>query len=140
MSKREQEALALVPLFSQLSPRHLKRLADSADEVRYMEGASVVKEGEEGDSFYAIIEGQAKVVNRGGKVVYRLLPGDSFGEISLLDGGARTATVVTETPMRMLELKRTAFRRALEAEPTVAVKLLRHAAGMLRRMERPVHA
>jgi CRP-like cAMP-binding protein len=139
VGKREQQALAQVPLFSHLSPRYLKRIADSTQEVRYMEGASVVKEGQEGESFFVIVEGQAKVLNRTGKVVNRLLPGDFFGEISLLDGGARTATVVTETPMMMLELKRSAFRKALEEEPRVAVKLLEHAAGMLRRLEHPVH-
>jgi len=139
VGKRGQEALGQVPLFSHLSARHLRRLADSANEVRYMPGASIVKQGEPGDRFYVIVEGQAKVLNRAGKVVNRLLPGDFFGEISLLDGGARTATVVSETPMTMLELTRSAFRRVLAEEPGVAVKLLEYAAAMLRRLERPVH-
>lgn len=138
MAKREQEALGRVPLFSSLSSRHLKRIADSTEEARFMEGASVVKEGQKGDSFYVILQGQAKVVNEAGKVVNRLLPGDFFGEISLLDGGPRSATVVTETPVTMLELKRNAFLRALADEPDVAVKLLRHTAGMLRRLEHPM--
>ena len=136
MAKREQEALARVPLFSGLSSRHLKRLADSMQEVRYMEGASVVKEGQEGDSFYVILQGEAKVVGPGGTSVNRLQPGDFFGEISLLDGGARTATVTTETPVTMLELKRTEFLRMVEDEPDVAVKLLSHTASLLRRAER----
>jgi CRP/FNR family cyclic AMP-dependent transcriptional regulator len=136
MGKREQEALARVPLFSGLSSRHLKRLADSMKEVRYMEGAPVVKEGQEGDSFYVILQGEAKVVGPEGTAVNRLLPGDFFGEISLLDGGARTATVTTETPVTMLELKRTAFLRMLKDESDVAVKLLSHTASLLRRTER----
>jgi CRP-like cAMP-binding protein len=136
MGKREQEALSRVPLFSALSSRHLKRLADSMHEVRYMEGASVVKEGQEGDTFYVILQGEAKVVDRGGTTVNRLLPGDFFGEISLLDGGARTATVTTETPMTMLELKRSAFLRMVKDEPAIAVKLLSHTASLLRRAER----
>lgn len=136
MGKREQEALARVPLFSGLSSRHLKRLADSMKEVRYMEGASVVKEGQEGDSFYVILQGEARVVGPAGTAVNRLLPGDFFGEISLLDGGARTATVTTETPVSMLELKRTAFLRMVKDEPDVAVKLLSHTASLLRRTER----
>jgi CRP/FNR family cyclic AMP-dependent transcriptional regulator len=136
LAKREQEALARVPLFSGLSSRHLRRLADSMQEVRYMEGASVVKEGDEGDSFYVILQGEAKVVGPRGKAVNRLRPGDFFGEISLLDGGARTASVITETPMTMLELKRTEFLRMVEDEPDVAVKLLSHTASLLRRVER----
>jgi CRP/FNR family transcriptional regulator, cyclic AMP receptor protein len=136
LAKREQEALARVPLFSGLSSRHLRRLADFMEEVRYMEGASVVKEGDEGDSFYVILQGEAKVVGAGGTEVNRLRPGDFFGEVSLLDGGARTATVITETPMTMLELKRTEFLRMVEDEPDVAVKLLSHTASLLRRAER----
>jgi CRP-like cAMP-binding protein len=136
MAKREQEALARVPLFSGLSSRHVKRLADAMQEVRYMAGASVVKEGQEGDSFYVILQGEAMVVASDGTAVNRLQPGDFFGEISLLDGGARTATVTTETPMTMLELKRAEFLRMVEDEPDVAVKLLSHTASLLRRAER----
>jgi len=101
-----------------------------------MEGASVVKEGDPGDAFYVILEGQAKVVSKSGKVVHRLVPGDFFGEISLLDGGARTADVVSETPLTTLELKRKAFQKVLEQEPGVAAKMLEHTASMLRRVER----
>ncbi len=136
MGKREQQALARVPLFSGLPPRHLKRLAEAMQEARYMEGAAVVKVGDPGDSFFVILEGQARVVDASGEEINRLLPGDFFGEISLLDGGVRTATVTTETPMTMLELKRTRFLRMLREEPDVAVKLLSYVAGMLRRAER----
>jgi CRP/FNR family transcriptional regulator, cyclic AMP receptor protein len=138
MAKGGQELLAQVPLFSHLSRRQLKRLADSATEERYMEGARIVRQGEEGDSFFIIVEGQARVANRSGKTVNELLPGDFFGEISLLDGGVRTATVVSETPMRMLVLKRNAFRRIVSEDSAVAVKLLEYAAALLRRLERPV--
>jgi CRP-like cAMP-binding protein len=138
MAKGGQELLAQVPLFSHLSRRQLKRLADSATEERYMEGARIVRQGDEGDSFFIIIEGQARVTDRGGKTVNELLPGDFFGEISLLDGGVRTATVVSETPMRMLVLKRNAFRKIVSEDSAVAVKLLEYAAALLRRLERPV--
>jgi CRP-like cAMP-binding protein len=138
VAKGGQELLAQVPLFSHLSRRHLRRLADSTTEQRFMEGASIVREGEEGDSFFVIVEGQATVRNAGGKSVNQLLPGDFFGEISLLDGGARTASVVADTPMRVLVLKRNAFRKIVTEDSTVATKLLEYAATMLRRLERPV--
>jgi CRP-like cAMP-binding protein len=138
MAKGGQELLAQVPLFSHLSRRQLKRLSDSTTEERYMEGARIVREGEEGDSFFVIIEGQARVTNRSGKTVNELLPGDFFGEISLLDGGVRTATVTSETPMRMLVLKRTAFRKIVSEDSAVASKLLAYAAALLRRLEHPV--
>lgn len=138
MGKREQQALAQVPLFSPLSARYLRRVADGMEEMHYTEDAAIVREGEQGDAFYVIMEGQAKVQTARGRIVNRLLPGDFFGEISLLDGGSRTATVVAETPMTLLALKRTSFLRLLEAEPAVAVKLLEYAASMLRRLERPI--
>lgn len=140
MGKREQEALARVPLFSHLSRRSLRRVADLAEEVRFMEGARVVKEGDPGDAFYAILEGQAKAVDRRGRTVNRLLPGDFFGEIALLDGGPRTATVVAETPLLVLEIRRKGFLRLLAEDPSITVKLLEHAAAMLRRLERPLSA
>jgi CRP-like cAMP-binding protein len=134
--KRERDALAMVPLFSGLAPRYLRRLADLTEEQRYMEGARVVREGDVGDTFYVILEGQAKVVNASGRVVNRLRPGDFFGEISLFDGGPRTASVVADTPLTMLALTRKDFLRVIEQEPAVGVKLLAYAAGLLRRMER----
>jgi CRP-like cAMP-binding protein len=113
---------------------------DLAEEVRFMEGARVVEEGEPGDAFYAILEGQAKAVDKRGKMVNRLLPGDFFGEIALLDGGPRTATVVAETPLVVLEVRRKGFVRLLAADPSITVRLLEHAAAMLRRLERPLSA
>ena len=129
--------LAQVPLFADLSPRHLKRLADRMEDQRFMEGASVVVAGDEGDQFYVIVEGEAEVVSPDGRVVATLRPGEFFGEISLLDGGPRTASVVAATPLRMLSLSRSAFREMIEVEPRVAVGLLKHAAMLLRRLERP---
>ncbi len=137
MSKRGREALARVPLFSNLSARHVRRLAELSEEQRYMEGASIVREGDKGDTFFVILEGQAKVVNRAGRVVNRVYPGDFFGEISLLDGGPRTATVVAETPMVLLGLSRSALQEQLASDPAVAVKLLQYSAAMLRRIAHP---
>ncbi len=136
MSNRAREAIARVPLFSNLSPRYLKRLADLTEEQRYMAGGAVVKEGEIGDTFYVILEGEAKVVNRAGRVVNHLYPGDFFGEISLLDGGPRTASVVSETPMTMLIITRSNFLNVLIEDPQIAVTLMESLARMIRRVDR----
>jgi CRP-like cAMP-binding protein len=135
VSKRERDALAQVPLFAGLAPRYVRRLADLTEEQRYMAGAQIVREGDIGDTFYVILQGEAKVLSGSGRVVNRMRPGEFFGEISLLDGGPRTATVVAETPMVMLALERKAFLRSVELEPAVGIKLLGHAAAMLRRLE-----
>ena len=135
MAKRGRELLARVPLFANLSPRYLRRLADFTEEQRYMEGGKVVREGDIGEAFYVIVEGEAKVVGRSGRAVNHLYPGDFFGEISLLDGGPRTATVVAATPLTMLALPRRALLDVIRQEPAVGAKLLQHVAGLLRRME-----
>ncbi len=101
-----------------------------------MEGATVVRYGDPGDTFYVITEGEAKVQNRGGRTLAKLVPGDVFGEISLMDGGPRTASVVTETHLSALTLSRKDFIAALEAEPEVAVRLLKQSATLLRRQQR----
>ena len=135
MAKRGRDVLAQVPLFADLPSRFLKRLADLCEEQRYMQGATIVRHADIGDTFYVILEGEAKVVSRSGRTVNRLFPGEFFGEISLLDGGPRTASVIAETPLVMLALPRTTFLQVVEQEPDVAVKLLKHTASMLRRLE-----
>jgi CRP/FNR family transcriptional regulator len=137
MANRGLPALQRVPLFEGLSRRQLKRIQDLAKEVRYMEGVSIVKENEAGNSFYVILEGQAKVL-RGSRTITKLVPGDFFGEISLLDGGARSASVVSETPMTLLELTQRAFQRLLRDDPSVALKLMEALAKRVRRTERSV--
>jgi CRP-like cAMP-binding protein len=137
MSKRDRDALAQVPLFQGLPTRHLKRIADLSEEERLMEGATVVKRDDPGDTFYMILEGEAKVVGSSNRVVNHLRPGEWFGEISLLDGGPRTASVIAETPLRVMTLKRGPFMKMLEAEPEVTVKILAQIANLIRRIERP---
>jgi CRP-like cAMP-binding protein len=137
MGKRERVALAQVPLFQHLTSRHLKRIADLMEPERLMEGAVVVREGDVGDTFYVILEGQAQVKAASGRTVNRLWPGDFFGEISLLDGGERTATVVAETPLTVLTLPRNAFLKVVRDEPAVAIRLLGYTAALLRRLEHP---
>ena len=116
MPNRGGDILANVPLFSELSKRHLKRVAELMEQERYHEGAIVVHEGEEGDSMYVLAEGQADVV-RGGRTVDRLLPGDFFGEISLLTSRPRTATVTALTGVETLELTRASLESLRAAYP-----------------------
>lgn len=137
MTVRARDALAQVPLFAGMPPRFLKRLADKMDEQRFMEGATIVRQGEPGDIFYVLVEGEAKVKDANGRTLSRLIPGDFFGEISLMDGGPRTATVVAETNLTTLALSRKDFSALLQSEPKVTVGLLKHASALLRRLERP---
>ena len=136
MAKRPgTELLAAVPLFEGLPVKHLRRIRDLAELADYMAGASLVKQGTTGDAFFVILEGLAKVVV-GKRTINRLMPGDYFGEISLLDGGERTASVVSETPLKVLMIERKRFLRLLEDEGAIAVALLEGMARAMRRTDR----
>jgi CRP/FNR family cyclic AMP-dependent transcriptional regulator len=82
-----------------------------------------------------ILEGLARVVV-GKRTINRLMPGDYFGEISLLDGGVRTASVVSETPMKVLLIDRKRFLKLLRSEGAIAVALLEGLARAIRRTDR----
>jgi|SRR5438270_8357557 len=135
MARRDADLLARVPLFAGLPKRHLRGLAAIAREQRFDEDETVAEEGKPGDDFYVIVSGQAKVL-RGRRVLRRLTPGDFFGEIALLDEGPRTASVVAETPLKVLAINRKPFQAALRREPSIVLKMLEELAGRLRSQER----
>jgi CRP/FNR family cyclic AMP-dependent transcriptional regulator len=128
---RRQEALRNAPLFSDLPKRHLRSIADVTWIPSYREGATILKEGSSGSSFFVILEGRAKVV-RNGRTIARLAPGDFFGEISLLDPGPRTASVIAESPTICLDLAGADLRDILGREPSLAMKVMRELARRLR--------
>ncbi|MEP7060049.1 MAG: cyclic nucleotide-binding domain-containing protein [Actinomycetota bacterium] len=127
--------LASVPLFEGLTKRHLKQIADIATVDNYMEGATIVKEGDPGNSFFVVLSGQAKVVVKK-RTVNKILPGDHFGEISLLDGEPRSASVITETPMTVASIDRKGFERLLQHDPGLSLAMLRTLARRLRTVNR----
>ena len=136
MAKAKLDAvIASVPIFESLSKRHLKKVAGLSSTVMFDAGDTVIQEGEPGDSFFVAVSGQAKVVS-GGKTVHRLIPGDHFGEISLLDGRPRSASVVAETPMSLLMVPRPAFLRLVRDDADLARALLASLARMVRRVDR----
>jgi CRP/FNR family cyclic AMP-dependent transcriptional regulator len=125
------EHLAQVRLFSTLNKKELTLVGKASDEVQVPAGKVLVSEGTAGHEFYLIREGQA-IVRRGGRRVAMLGPGQYFGELSLLDRGPRTATVVADTDMAVLVLGQREFAAILEAVPVVAHKLLEAMAHRLR--------
>lgn len=131
-----EEALRRAPLFAGLPRRHVRALARVSGVAEFEEGALVVKEGVAGSVFYVILEGKARVARRG-RTLARLKKNDFFGELSLIDGGPRTADVVTEAPSRMLTLSRSEFRKLLDAEPVLSARILEVMAGRVRKLERP---
>jgi CRP/FNR family cyclic AMP-dependent transcriptional regulator len=128
-----EDVLALVPMFHGLPKRHLKHVAGLCEIGEYMANASIVKQGEMGDSFYVVLSGQAKVLV-GKRFATRLLPGDHFGEIAVLDPGERTASVISETPMTLAILHRAQLQQALREDPELALHMMSELAKMFRRL------
>jgi CRP-like cAMP-binding protein len=125
------ESLASVPLFENLSPRQLRKLARSTQEDRYDAGDVIVREGGKTQTLFVVLEGTAKVV-RNGRTISRRSPGEFFGEISMIDGRPRTASVVADTPMRCLVLYHDGLRELLMDDAQMAWDLLRALAARLR--------
>jgi CRP-like cAMP-binding protein len=123
--------LARVPLFSGCSNRDLQLIARVVKDVKHPAGTVIAREGEPGVGLFVIVEGQAEVTI-GGKRKAKLGPGDFFGEIALLDGGPRTATVTTLTDVKLLGLTEWVFRGLMQEHPGIAVKTLQQMAGRLR--------
>jgi CRP-like cAMP-binding protein len=138
IGRRGADLLAGVPLFAELSRRHLRQLAEHADVVAFREREPIVEAGQPGGTFYVILEGEARA-SRGGRTIGRMRPGDFFGEISLLDGGPRTATVTAETPVTTIRIFKRSFDRVVASEPAVASKILQVVARRLREAERPIN-
>jgi CRP-like cAMP-binding protein len=128
------DLLAGVPLFSDLSAADLKRIATVAKRMRYREGAVVVEEGSTGGRFFVIQSGTARVVAKG-RARATLGPGAYFGELSVLDGEPRTATVVAAEPLEVWSIADFNFRPLLKDRPALALKLLAALTARLRRAE-----
>jgi CRP/FNR family cyclic AMP-dependent transcriptional regulator len=133
--KDELALLKSVPLFEGLSKRELEAIRSVAKEIHFDEGHDIVEEGATGVGFHLLLEGEAHVLI-GGRKRATLRAGDYFGEMSLLDGGPRSATVRTSTPVRTLALTSWAFLPLLEKSPKIAKKLLVEMSKRLRGLER----
>jgi CRP/FNR family cyclic AMP-dependent transcriptional regulator len=123
--------LAKVPLFSGCSKRDLQTIARVVKDIDHAAGTVIAREGEPGIGLFVIVEGKANVTI-GGKKKTTLGPGDFFGEIALLDGGPRTATVSAVTDVQLLGLTEWVFRGLMQEHPSIAIKTLQQMAGRLR--------
>ena len=139
LGRRGADLLAQVPLFGGLSRRHLKKIAEHADEISFREKETIVEAGQPGGAFFVIVEGEVRFV-QGDRTIARAGPGEFFGEIALLDGGPRTASVIASTPVVAIRLFKSSFDKIVREEPGVASKILAVVAGRLRQAERTINA
>jgi hypothetical protein len=121
----ELARLRALPIFAPLDPATLEGLARCLEPVELPEGTAVIREGERGDRFYVVADGELDVTVEG-EQVSRLVRGDCFGEIALLRDVPRTATVTARTPVRLDSLDAVTFVAAVTGHDPSA-----HAAGEL---------
>lgn len=130
MAKPSLELLRNVRLFSSLEDRDLESLAQEFNERKFPAGHTVALEGEGGLVFFVVESGEAAVEVHG-EEVGTLGPGDSFGEIALIDRRPRTATVTARSDLTCHSLPVFVFRPFVESRPQVAWTLLEAMADRL---------
>jgi CRP/FNR family cyclic AMP-dependent transcriptional regulator len=128
------EVLATFPLFSGIGKRRLRQLVRRATFAEYAPGDFVIQKGEPGNSLYVILSGSARVLGRPASRSLRM--GDYFGELSLLDGSPRSATVIATGELHVMTLPRDAFF-GLAQDPEVALAMLQTLGSQIRRLEAP---
>jgi hypothetical protein len=125
------QAIERVPFFEGMSARDVEGIAAMFKERRFAAGETVTKEGAGGAAFFVVESGEA-VVTLGGAEIGRLTTGDYFGEVALIDDGARTATVTATTELVCQGLTYWEFRPLVQQNATIAWNLLRTLARRLR--------
>ncbi len=124
------------PLFGGLSTLVLDHIARIAVQHRYENGALIFSQGDPGDALYSVVAGQVRIsvsASDGREIFLNVMEaGDSFGEIALLDGRARTATATATGPSELLAIRRDDFLAVLEREPVLVRELLRLCGERLR--------
>ena len=123
-----------MPLFASVTPEGLDQINDAIHEVQVLAETAITHEGRLEGYFFIIVEGKVRV-ERGGRIINTLGPGDFFGEIALLDGGPRTASAIAETPCRLLTMKHSRFHELLDGSPEIRTAVPGAVGGYLRRLD-----
>lgn len=126
------EHLRKVPLFSRMNQRQLERLGQLADEIEVGLDEVLAEQGRVGHEFFIVLDGHLMVLD-GRKPIAQLHPGDFFGEIALLDGRPRTATVRAEGITRLLVVGHREFHALMDEFPDLRKTVLEELAARLRR-------
>jgi CRP/FNR family transcriptional regulator, cyclic AMP receptor protein len=132
--EHKRDLLERVPLFAGVSAAGIEELGAIADEVDVRAGTILTHEGYREGFFFIIIAGSVRI-ERAGRAINVIGPGDYFGEIALLDGGPRTATATTETPCRLLSMTYQMFHELLDASPAIRAAIMEAVGQRLRELE-----
>src|SRR3974390_518820 len=121
--KAQLELLRSVPLFSLTPQKQLRAIAEQCRSRQGRAGTRLTQQGKNGREFFLVVSGTAlRVVD--GREIRKFAPGSFFGELGLLNGHPRAATIVADTPMELLVLDRRDFNALLRSAPDVAIGLL----------------
>jgi CRP-like cAMP-binding protein len=131
-TRDSENLLQALPLFSNVSARQRRQVAKLAQFAWFAPGDDLVTAGEPGDAFYLILSGKAKLGSR------TLSVGDFFGEMALLDGEPRSATITATTELQAMILERRAFVKLVGQEPRLALTVMAELAARVRRLERSI--
>jgi CRP-like cAMP-binding protein len=126
------DLLRTVPLFAGMTDTAIESVRGLAREVEFVGGEQLVRQGDPGETFLVIVEGRARV-DQDGDTLRELGPGDYLGEIALIDGGPRTASVTAMEPIRALMVERTEFRRLIDDFSAVRFDVLTALTQRIRR-------
>ena len=132
------DVLRQTPLFRGLGQAELAQVAALAQRKRYQARENVVQQSDPAGDLFVIVAGHLKVVNAGAEgrdtAINLMGPGELIGEVTLFDGGPRSATVSALEPCELLVIRREPFLRLVEGQPKIAMELLRVMAQRLRRL------
>ena len=138
-SKEVGESLRTIPLFAAVSDDDLEAVASLLIERSFPKNKTIVEEGMPGDYMYVVREGRVKVTKLSGdgreKILEMLGAGSFFGELSLLDGAPRSASVKALTDTRILALSRSDFLGLLHRSPDLAMAVIQELTARLRQMD-----
>lgn len=133
--KTPLQYLAQVPLFSSCSTRDLGKIAKAADRINMVAGTTIITQGTAGKQAFVLLSGSA-TVKRNGKKIATVQAGAIVGELSLLDRGSRTATVVCDTDCELLVVDARHLFAVIDEVPAIAHKLLAALATRIRDLDR----
>lgn len=128
------DLLRRVPLFAGLGPKELAAIGAITEESQIAAGMALTHEGRHEGYFFVIVSGIVRI-ERGGQTLNTLRDGDFLGEISLLDGGPRTATAIAESPCQLLIMTFQRFQQLLDTAPEVRTAILEEVGRRLRALD-----
>jgi len=128
------ELLKRTPLLAGLGRKDLEEVGRLADEVDLKADHVLMREGDVGREFFVIVEGQVRI-DKGGRSIRTMGPGEFVGDIALVTERPRTATATTETPCRLLVLGHREFHQLMDQFPSIRLSVLESMAMRLRDLE-----